>query len=130
MSRTEQMNRALQNLRAGLADVEASAVVSEDGLIIASALPQGLEEPRIAAMSAAILSMAARASKDLRRGALEQVYIKGDHGYAILVGAGAHAVLLALTRPEAKLGLVFFELARTRDELKAILSDARSVNVA
>lgn len=130
MSRTEQINRTLHNLRAGLADVEASAVVSEDGLIIASALPQGLEETRVAAMSAAILSMAARASSDLRRGALEQIYIKGDHGYAILMSAGPHAVLLALTRPEAKLGLVFFELTRTRDELKAILSESRTVGVA
>jgi len=122
ISRTDAMNRALRNLQAGLADVEASAVVSEDGLIIASALPQGFEEPRIAAMSAAILSMSTRAAVDLRRGALEQIYMKGDQGYALLMSCGPHAVLLALTRVEAKLGLIFFELARTRDELKSILT--------
>jgi predicted regulator of Ras-like GTPase activity (Roadblock/LC7/MglB family) len=122
MSRTESLNRALRNLQAGLADIEASALVSEDGLVIASALPQGVEETRVAAMSAAILAMAGRAAGELGRGKLEQVYVKGGNGYAILMSAGPHAVLLALARKEAKLGLIFFELSRASEELKSLLS--------
>jgi predicted regulator of Ras-like GTPase activity (Roadblock/LC7/MglB family) len=34
-------------------DIEASAVVSVDGLIMASSLPAGVEEDRVSAMSAA-----------------------------------------------------------------------------
>lgn len=122
MSRTESLNRALRALQSGLADVEASALVSEDGLVIASALQQGIEETRVAAMSAAMLAMAGRSAQELRRGKLEQVYVKGDDGYAILMSAGPHAVLLALARKESKLGLIFFELQRASEELKAILS--------
>lgn len=121
MSRTESLNRALRSLQAGLADIEASALVSEDGLVIASALPQGVEESRVAAMSAAILAMASRTAGELGRGKLEQVYVKGANGYAILMGAGPHAVLLALARKEAKLGLIFFELSRASEELKNLL---------
>jgi hypothetical protein len=122
MTRTEALNRCLTGLSAATADIEASAVVSEDGLIIASALPQGIEEVRVAAMSAAMLSMGARTAHELRRGTLEQLFVKGVDGYAIVMSAGPYAVLLALTRKEAKLGLIFFELSRTCDDVKRILA--------
>ena len=96
-------------------------MVSEDGLIIASSLPQGLEEGRIAAMSAALMSIGARTGHELRRGKMEQVLVKGSDGYALITGAGAHAVLLALVRKEAKLGLIFYELKQTVDEIAAVL---------
>lgn len=122
MSRTESLNRSLRSLQSAAADIEASAVVSEDGLIIASALPQGVEEGRVAAMSAALLSMGTRTAHELRRGTLEQLFVRGDQGYTVIMNAGPHAVLLSLARKEAKLGLLFFELARASEEIKAILS--------
>ena len=44
MSRSEDLNNILEKLRASSSDIEACAVVSEDGLMIASLLPQGHEE--------------------------------------------------------------------------------------
>lgn len=122
MSRTESLNRCLRGLQSSSADIEASAVVSEDGLIIASALPQGIQEERVAAMSAAMLSMGTRTSMELHKGKLEQLMVRGDNGYAIIMNAGDHAVLLVLTNKEAKLGLIFFELNRAVDEVKRILT--------
>ena len=43
MSRTDELNAALSELQSGSADIEACAVVSEDGLIIASSLHRGLK---------------------------------------------------------------------------------------
>jgi len=122
MSRTEALNTALNNLKASSGDVEACAVVSEDGLIIASALPQGLEETQIAAMSAALLAMGARTSTELKRGQLEQLFVRGSSGYVVLMQAGPHAVLLAMARKEAKLGLIFLDLSRAAEDVKKILS--------
>lgn len=121
MSRTEALNQALSNLQASSGDVESSAVVSEDGLIIASSLTQGIEEQQVAAMSAALLSMGARTARELRRGSLEQLFVKGDTGYAVIMSAGPYAVLLALARKEAKLGLIFLDVARAAEEVKKIL---------
>jgi predicted regulator of Ras-like GTPase activity (Roadblock/LC7/MglB family) len=120
-SRTESLNQSLRSLQTSTPDVEACAVVSEDGLVIASALPQGLDEGRIAAMSATLLSMGARTAVELRRGKLEQLFVRGENGYALVMSAGPHAVLLTLARKEAKLGLIFFELRRTGDDIAAIL---------
>ena len=116
-SRTEQMIARLRDLQAGTADIEASAVVSVDGLIMASSLPADVEEDRVSAMSAAMLSLGERIAGELGRGGLEQVYIKGDKGAIVLTAIGEEAVLTALARQDAKLGMIFLEMRRAVEDL-------------
>ena len=120
-SRTQNLTELLKELEATTPDVEASAVVSTDGLIIASSLPQDVEEDRVAAMSAAMLSLGERTSQELKRGSLEQVFVKGVNGYILMMGAGKESVLTALARKDAKLGLVFLDMKRTADEISKII---------
>jgi predicted regulator of Ras-like GTPase activity (Roadblock/LC7/MglB family) len=120
-SRTQQMVDRLRELQMSTTDIEASAVVSVDGLTIASALPPGVEEDRVAAMSAAMLSLGERIASELGRGALDEVYVKGAGGYVILTAVGEEAVLTVLARAGAKLGLVFLEMRRAAEELADIL---------
>ncbi len=84
-SRTEMMVDRLRDLQAGTPDVEASAVVSVDGLIMASSLPSDVDEDRISAMSAAMLSLGDRIAEELRRGKLQRVYIEGSNGIIVLL---------------------------------------------
>ncbi|MCX7991145.1 MAG: roadblock/LC7 domain-containing protein [Proteobacteria bacterium] len=121
MARIDELNKALQGLLSSSGDIEGSAIVSEDGLIIASALQQGIEEGRVAAMSSAMLSIGDRIGLELKRGKLEQIFVKGEFGFIVLMHAGAHAVLVALARKEAKLGLLFLDMQRTAEEVKKIL---------
>ena len=120
-SRVDQLSMALRDLQVSTPDIEASAIVSVDGLIIASALPSGSEEDRVSAMSAAMLSLGERIAIELGRGGLEQVYVKGDQGYVILMSVGQDAVLTALAHSRAKLGLVFLEMRRAVDLLTDLL---------
>lgn len=120
-SRTELIVKRLQDMQAASPDIEGSAVVSVDGLIIASALPSGSEEDRVSAMSAAMLSLGERIANELGRGALDQVYIRGKNGFVILTSIGQEAVLTALARQEAKLGLIFLEMRRAAEDLIAIV---------
>src|SRR3990172_2156351 len=83
--RTDLMVARLRDLQASSPDVEASAVVSVDGLTMASALPGDVEEDRVSAMSAAMLSLGERIASELGRGKLDQGYIKGQTGYVILM---------------------------------------------
>jgi predicted regulator of Ras-like GTPase activity (Roadblock/LC7/MglB family) len=116
-SRSDQMVERLRSMQAAAPDIEASAIVSVDGLIMASALQQGVEEDRVSAMSAAMLSLGERISGELGRGTLEQVYIKGDTGSIVLTSVGSEAVLTALARQEAKLGLIFLEMRRAAEDI-------------
>jgi predicted regulator of Ras-like GTPase activity (Roadblock/LC7/MglB family) len=111
----------LRELQASSADIEASAIVSVDGLTIASALPQGVEEDRVSAMSAAMLSLGERIATELGRGTLEQVYIKGEKGYVILMSVGEDAVLTALAREQAKLGLILLDMRRAAHDLTTLI---------
>lgn len=120
-SRSQLMVDCLRDLQASSSDIEASAVVSVDGLTIASALPQSVEEDRVSAMSAAMLSLGERIASELGRGNLDQVYIKGEEGYVILMSIGVEAVLTALARKDARLGLIFLDMRRATDELTKLI---------
>jgi len=120
-TRSQQMVDRLQELQASSSDIQASAVVSVDGLTIASALPQGVEEDRVSAMSAAMLSLGERIASELGRGTLDQVYIKGEDGYVMLMSIGEDAVLTTLSRAKAKLGLIFLDMRRATEDLSELM---------
>jgi hypothetical protein len=115
------MVERLRDLQASSPDVEASAVVSVDGLSIASALPQEVEEDRVSAMSAAMLSLGERIASELGRGGLDQVYIKGENGYVLLMSVGLEAVLTVMARKEAKLGLILLDMRRATEALEKLI---------
>src|ERR1700694_1187123 len=120
-SRTELMVDRLRDLQIGTPDIEASAVVSVDGLIMASALPTGVEEDRVSAMSAAMLSLGERIAGELGRGVLSEVQIKGEKGFVILQSLGTEAVLTVLAREGAKMGLVLLDMRRAVDDLSKLV---------
>ena len=121
MDRSQQLDTALSNLMAASADIEACAVVTEDGLIIASALPQTMDENHVAGISSVMISMGARICSELKKNEMEQLFVKGKDGYVILSHAGPHAVLVSITRKEAKLGLIFLDMSRATNVLAEIL---------
>jgi len=121
ISRTEQMMARLRDLRVSTPDIEASAIVSVDGLAIASDLPADVEEDRVSAMSAAMISLGERIASELGRGMLDQVYVRGDNGYVILMSVGEEAVLTSLARQDAKLGLVFLDMGRAVADLNRMI---------
>jgi len=120
-ARSERLVERLRELQRNTPDVEASALVSVDGLTIASALPSGVEEDRVSAMSAAMLSLGERIAGELGRGGLDQVYVKGAGGYVLLAAVGTEAVLTVMARSTAKLGLVFLEMRRAAEDLERLL---------
>ena len=120
-SRTEMMVDRLRDLQASTPSIEASAVVSVDGLIMASALPSDADEDRISAMSAAMLSLGERIASELNRGTLDRVYISGSDGIIVLMAVGEEAVLTVLARREAKLGLVSLDARRAAEDLARLL---------
>ena len=120
-SRTERLVRRLQDMQVNTPDVEATAVVSVDGLTIASSLPAGVEEDRVSAMSAAMLSLGERIAGELGRGMLDEVYVKGEKGYVVLRAIAEEAVLTVLARQQTKLGLLFLDMRRASEDLATIL---------
>ena len=106
------LDALLNELMRRVPELEAAAVVTADGLPMSSALPPGMDEDRVAAMSAALLSLGERAAEGLGRGELSQVHIQGEYGGVWLLAAGDDAVLVGVSAADAKAGLVLYELRR------------------
>ena len=119
--RSEMLNQALAELNGTSADIEGSAIISIDGLMMSSLLTSAMDEDRVGAMSAAILSLGERTAEELSRGNLEQVLIKGEKGYILMTHAGENAVLTLLAKPSARLGLIFLDARRAVDQIKEII---------
>lgn len=121
MNRSESLDKVLKTLQQGSPDVEAVALISEDGLTIASVLPHDFDETRIGGMSATLLSLGTRAATELRRGEIHEVIIRGEGGYAVLIDVGRGVLLLAVANEKAKLGMIFFDMREAIGAIKQIL---------
>ena len=119
--RSDMLTSILTELNGSSADIEASGVISTDGLMMASVLPASMDEDRVGAMSAAMLSLGDRTAQELARGDLEQVLIKGMSGYVLMTYAGKEAVLTVLAKPNAKLGLIFLDVKRAAANIADLL---------
>ena len=119
--REDMLTSILSELNGSSADIEASAVISTDGLMMAALLPAGMDEDRVGAMSAAMLSLGNRTAQELARGKLEQVLVKGDTGYVLMTHAGQEAVVSVLAKPNARLGLIFLDVKRAAEAIGKLL---------
>ncbi|MHA1754473.1 MAG: roadblock/LC7 domain-containing protein [Candidatus Odinarchaeia archaeon] len=120
-SKAETLEDVLKDLELSIPQIQAAAIVSVEGLPIASALPSGVDETMIAAMTAAMLSLGERAAAELNKGELEQVFIKGKDGYVIAMGAGENAVLTLSATKDVKLGLIFLEMERAAKKIAKLV---------
>jgi uncharacterized protein len=120
-SRVERIQEILRNLRSVSPDIIGSAMVSTDGFVIASLLPNEIDEELVSGMAAALLGVGERIAAELMGGQMEQTYVRGKQGYVILNAVGAEALLIVLTTPDAKLGLVFLDIRRRVGELAKIV---------
>jgi uncharacterized protein len=119
--RADMLTSVLNELNGTSADIEASGIISTDGLMMASVLPAGLDEDRVGAMSAAMLFLGDRTAQELARGELEQVLIKGNNGYVLMTYAGEEAVLTVMAKPNAKLGLIFLDVKRAAESVADLI---------
>jgi uncharacterized protein len=119
---TEKLGHILQNFVTTTADIQGAAVVTPDGLPLAANLPGAMDEERVSAMSAAMLSLGERIGVELARGVIDRIYVEGNEGTSILTNCGQDAVFLVLANKAAKQGLLLLEIKRVVGELKQVLS--------
>ncbi|NIR60297.1 MAG: hypothetical protein GWO02_12680 [Gammaproteobacteria bacterium] len=120
-ARGKVLRPVLRTLHGKSTEIEASAVISGDGLTLASVLAEGVDPDRFGAMCASLLALADQAAQEVARGQLKQVLVEGDRGTMLLVHAGSDAVLAVAARPGINLGMVFLEAKKAANEVTAAL---------
>jgi hypothetical protein len=121
-TRASHLVERLRDMQIAAPDILASAIVTVDGLTLASALPAEVEEERVSAMSAAMLGLGQRIAAELQRGGLDEVYIRGEEGFVLLTAIGEDAVLTALSRNDSRLGLILLEMRRAAADLESYVA--------
>jgi len=120
-TRGDTLEGVLNELQGSIPEIEACAIVSVEGLPIVSALPMDVDEAKVAAMTAAMLTLGEKAAIELGKGTLEQVNVKGVDGWLLVVSAGLNACLTVSTTANAKLGLIFLDMKRAADKIATMI---------
>lgn len=118
----EQLGRVLEELRKA-GDIEASAIVRRDGLMIASDLPARIESRTVAAMTAALVGTAETCSGELKRGIFEEIVVDSENGKIVALGAGKLAILVSLMVKEGNLGLVLLAMERAAKKIDSLIGE-------
>lgn len=111
----------LRRFNSASSDIEASAVISTDGINMAWVLDEKVDTDRFGAMCASLLALASRAAEEISRGNLKQVLVEGDAGLMLLVYAGNDAVLAVATKPTINLGKIFIDSRKTAENIAVLL---------
>lgn len=118
---TEKLGYILQTFVSNTSDIQGAALVTPDGLPLAANLPGRMDEERVSAMSAAMLSLGERIGDELGRGSIDRIFVEGSDGYCILTSCGEEAVFLVLASKAAKQGVLQLEIKRAVSELRLVL---------
>jgi predicted regulator of Ras-like GTPase activity (Roadblock/LC7/MglB family) len=120
-TKSERISEVLRALRQGTPEIIGATLVSSEGFIVASVLPNEVDEDVIGGMAASLLGVGERIAADLLGSQMEQTYVRAPKGYIIVNACGPEAMVVLLVTREAKLGLIFLELKRTVAELVRLL---------
>jgi len=120
------IQNALQEFVTSVSNVQGASIMSPDGLAIASSLPAGMEEDRVAAMSAAMLALGERMGKELVRGDIQRVVVEGSKGFATIAACTADAVVVVLADEKVKLGVLNLEIKQLVERVRPMLTFSKS----
>lgn len=117
----QKIQMTLQDLVSNGPDIQGAALVTLDGLPLVSTLPSNMDEERVSAMAAAMLSIGERIGGELQRGDVGRVFVEGNQGYCTLTSCGEEAVLLVLASTAAKQGLINLSIKQSIAELRTVI---------
>ncbi len=117
-----ELERVLEDLRSLSGEVTSAAVVLGSGELAASTLAAGVDRERYAAMLAALAGLAGRTARENGGGGFSHARIRAaEEGYVLLVGLEGGATLAATTGPDARVGLVLYDMRNARKEVERAL---------
>jgi uncharacterized protein len=119
----ESLARVLADLRALSEDIETCAVLSAERDLLSSSHESGVERERVAAILAALVSLSERLARESGKGHVSQLRIEAGGGHLLVVRLENGGVLAATTKPEARVGLVLYDMRNSRGEVEKVLAE-------
>lgn len=117
--------KVLEDLRSLSGEVDAGYVVSAEGRLLASTVKDTpeVDRDRLGAMLSALAGLSERRASERGHERAEQVRVRAPEGYVLLSPLSGGSVLAATTGPEARVGLVLYDMRNARAEAERALSE-------
>jgi predicted regulator of Ras-like GTPase activity (Roadblock/LC7/MglB family) len=119
------LERVIGDLQALSEDMRSCAVLSADGELRASSHVPGVERERAGAMLAALRNLAERSARESGKSHASQVRVKTEEGHLLLVRLDGGGALAATTGPDARVGLVLYDMRNARGEVDKALGEGK-----
>lgn len=119
MGSVEDVSRVIADLKRA-EGIRALAVVSREGILVASEIPGDVHPETFAAMSAVMLSAAETAYLEIGQAIPDRLIVETDEGKLIITGAGERSMLVALADGRAGIGHLTVEMNKAVARLKEL----------
>ncbi|MFQ5818625.1 MAG: roadblock/LC7 domain-containing protein [Candidatus Heimdallarchaeota archaeon] len=117
---TERIKQQLNDLKAEMPEIEGIAVLTKEGLPIASIFST-IDPAILSAITATLNNVSEKAMEELQKGLLETVIVQGEQGHLVVQGIGTKAVIAVLASKSAKPGLIYILVNRVSNKLADFL---------
>ena len=118
------LDRVLTDLRALSEDIDSCAVLSREGDLLHSSHGPGVDRERVAAMLAALANLSERVARENGKEHASQLRVDTDGGHLLMVRLEGGGALAATTGPDARVGLVLYDMRNSRGEVEKVLEGA------
>jgi uncharacterized protein len=123
MLMAEDLDRVLADLRALSEDIESCAVLSGGRDLVSSSHGPGVDRERVGAMLAALVNLSERTARENGKSHTSQLRVDTDDGHLLLVRLDGGGALAATTGPDARVGLVLYDMRNARGEVEKVLAE-------
>ena len=120
---TENLGRVIQDLRALSGDIDSCAVLSSEGELIYSSSGSQGDRERTSAMLVALANLAERIAVESGKDQADQVRVKTETGYLLMVRMEKGGTLVATTGPDARVGLALYDMRNSRSEVEKAITE-------
>jgi len=117
------LDRVVADLRALSEDIESCAVLSGNRDLLSSSHDSAVDRERAGALLAALMDLSDRAARDGGKDQATQLRIDTEEGHLLLVRLDGGGVLAATTGPDARVGLVLYDMRNARGEVDRVLAE-------
>lgn len=111
---------ALSELEKSTGDIISTAIVTHDGLIMASTKSDTMHRETFAAYGAAAFKRAGETMEELTGENIDVLIYESKDYRVVTVRAGMHALLIVLTGKNVQMGLVLMNTQKTALKIKEI----------
>ncbi|WP_405497640.1 roadblock/LC7 domain-containing protein [Streptomyces sp. NBC_00096] len=122
---TESLDWIVNRFTDRVVGIRSAAVVSADGLLLASSAGLAGEATRLAAVSSGIVGLSSGGAQLLGRGGVSRTVVEMAYGTIVVMSVSDGSLLTVLASPHCDLGVAGYHMTRLARQCGEVLTPAR-----